>query len=278
MQTQKIQQIALNNNEGLLRISKKTTEPQKLTWDPLRIHSTTNYDLFDYVNSNRPVSEKHVGLLISKILKKNLLRSNPINVKEGENGKLLIMEGQHRLAAAKFLNIPIYFIVDNNFEVEDIASINSTRKKWSPEDYAQHFIKEGKEDYKILVEFSKKHKLPINTSVGLLSGRTSNPNVSLIKQFQTGYFQVSDLEHANNIVKMIKDFQKFNIRNFMSKTFVSVFSRIASLTEYDHTTFMVSFPDRFRLFRECTTKEEYKQIFAKIYNEIGQNKLDFKNV
>lgn len=267
-------------------ISKRFTSPgiEKLQhiWEEGTLHKTTDYNIFQFVNSNREVKIKDVTHLANKILEKNLLMSNPINVKHAKNGKLDIMEGQHRLSAVKLIHewtgqrLPLYFIVDNNFEVNDIASINSTRKKWAPIDYVEHFIKEGKEDYKILKDFSKRYGISINNAIGLLSGRTSNPNTSLIKQFQTGEFVASDLDHATKVMNMLKDFQKYDIKSFASKTFLSVLSKVVLLVNYDHKLVKEKLADRYRLFRGCVTINDYIETWDKFYNDKNNSeKIDF---
>lgn len=271
----------ITRGKNTLIIQKPTNTTWKSVSSSIDYFSTQDYSIFDRVNSNRNVDQKWVETLAALILEKDQLKSNPLNVKESLNGKLFVMEGQHRLAAVEYIfkttgiRKKVYFIVDNDFQVSDIPKINSNRRKWNPGNYTSHYIKEGKNDYNTLLLFTKKHGLSINNSIGLLSGKGSNPNSNLIKEFQTGGFEVTDFSHAEKVMKYLKDFQKYNIKNLSSKTFLVVLSKITTLDDYDHKWMLLKMDVKFRKFRECSTMEEFKKIFADIYNHENNKPIDF---
>jgi hypothetical protein len=91
----------------------------------VQVYETYDYDLFTFVDSNRPVDQKHVNNLI-KSMKKKLLKTRII-----VNSGFEILDGQHRYTALKTLGLPIHFEIDDDFIHEDISEKNSNQKNWT---------------------------------------------------------------------------------------------------------------------------------------------------
>lgn len=120
------------------------------------IQHTKNYDRFKRFNSNREVNKNHLKRLKDSIKAKNLLYPFPIVV----NSDMEIVDGQHRLTAAKELGLPVYFIMDDDVTQADIAMVNNNRKGWTAMDYVQFYREQGYEPYKKLNTLLKKY--PVN--------------------------------------------------------------------------------------------------------------------
>ena len=99
------------------------------------MNQTTDYSLFKDVSSNRDVDRKHVKKLVNSIREKNLLEVNPIIVNE----KLEVLDGQHRLEAAKQLKVPIYYVISSDVTHNDISRLNSNKKNWLLMDYINYY-------------------------------------------------------------------------------------------------------------------------------------------
>lgn len=83
--------------------------------------STTNYDMFKFRDDNRTkIRKRHVDTLAESIQRNNQLEKHPIVV----NQDMEIINGQHRLCAAKELGIPVYYIVQEEFTPEDLYISN----------------------------------------------------------------------------------------------------------------------------------------------------------
>jgi disulfide oxidoreductase YuzD len=134
------------------------------------IQATTNYERFKLFASNREVDRKHLLRLMESIRNKNLLYLFPIVVNRDKE----IVDGQHRLQAAKELKVPVYFIIDNNVTKADIAMVNNNRKGWVAKDYIKFYVQEGYEAYERLDKLLKNYPLTIIGAVKLMrSGPTS---------------------------------------------------------------------------------------------------------
>ncbi len=73
------------------------------------------------------VSEEHLDHLVKSIQEKNFLKDFPIIV----NSKLEILDGNHRYYAAKRLNIPFYYWIISDAELERInKEVQERSNKW----------------------------------------------------------------------------------------------------------------------------------------------------
>ena len=76
-------------------------------YKPGQIYSTKDYEQFKVVVGNRPINIEHVNKLIASIAQENLLKNFPGFI--SSDGYLI--DGQHRLIAAKSNKLAFFFTV-----------------------------------------------------------------------------------------------------------------------------------------------------------------------
>jgi hypothetical protein len=234
----------------------------------LKLKRTLKYSRFKINESNRIINTRHVNDLKKKISIKNLLHSNPITV----NSDYEVLDGQHRLEAAKQLGLPIYYIVDDYMDVKDIAVINSTSKGWKLDDYLHHYKTEEKAagnengQYAQLAEFAEKYNVNLFNAIGLLSNRNSQPNAELINKFKRGEFKVVDMEHAIRIAKLRDSFKLFAPDFYKSKNFVNSLSKVARNENFDEDVMLKKMGQQSERLMKCATVEGYLNSLVDIYN------------
>ncbi len=103
------------------------------------IESTTEYGKFKSVKGNRDVSRLHMLTLKKMIEKDNMLAYNPIVV----NKAFEVIDGQHRLEAAKELGEPIYYIVSPSADIDEVIAMNANSKVWGATDYLNSYADRG---------------------------------------------------------------------------------------------------------------------------------------
>lgn len=97
---------------------------------------TRDYSLFHHDKENRPISifPEHRWLyetMQSDGFNKNL----PVLVWRDEKGRWIVLDGQHRLAIAEMLKLPVYYqFCDKRF---DVAKYARGGVKWTQSDYAK---------------------------------------------------------------------------------------------------------------------------------------------
>lgn len=119
----------------------------------MQILKTNDYTLFKLIVANREIDEKHVNRLAKSITRKNLLYIRPLIVNE----KMQIIDGQHRLAAAKICKATVHYIKVDGLTKSDISVINTAQKNWTRSDFINFYAMDGNTHYKQLAAFLDKY-------------------------------------------------------------------------------------------------------------------------
>lgn len=170
---------------------------------PALCDSTKDYDIFKKLHGNRPVSNRHVRNLIESIKRENLLKYHPITVNENFE----VVDGQHRLEAAKKLGIHIHFIVKVGSTYKTAGVLNFATEEWSFYNYLENFSKNGYPDYIKVSDFIDKHDVTLNRFKYLLSEKQK---YIYLKSFKYGDFKLIDnLSDISNKIESINKIISF---------------------------------------------------------------------
>src|ERR1700728_1996405 len=132
----------------------------------MSIQSTKNYELFKFLPENRDIKSSILEKLTKSIKRNNFLCDFPLIVDSNYN----VLDGQHRLAVAKALKLPIYYIISNTIKSDDMAFVNDAGGKWIREDYIKHFAEKGNVNYVKLRDLLKKLNIPIHEAIIYIGG------------------------------------------------------------------------------------------------------------
>ncbi len=165
----------------------------------MEIMKTKDYGTFRSFKGNRSVSKAHVERLVKSITRKNFLAHKPILV----NSRMEIIDGQHRLEAAKALGVEVYFVVAKDAEPQDAALLNANANPWVLKDYMNMQDERENEHYRKLKEFMQRHSLETQIALMLVKGKYKD-SVSN-EGFKAGSFVFEADEHVlDDIVYKIK--------------------------------------------------------------------------
>jgi len=124
----------------------------------IKIYKSQIYEDFVFLNRNRSIKENHVKELVNAIIRDNRLHLNPIKVTisiHKNNVVYSILDGQHRFKAAKILNVPIYFIINENVNEYAIPD-DQISKKWTYSDWYNYYMGIGNKSFieldKLMIE------------------------------------------------------------------------------------------------------------------------------
>ena len=106
-----------------------------------------------------------------------------------------VLDGQHRLLAAKKLGCDIYYQIEERLTSADIILMNVS-KAWNITDYINFYCKQGNSNYIKFNEFVKKSKIQPRTAMNLIIGESktkmqelseesSNSTKNMIKHIST---------------------------------------------------------------------------------------------
>lgn len=228
---------------------------------------TTNYDQFKLLDYNRKIDQKHVQFLKKLIQIKNRLEFCPIMVNENYE----VLDGQHRLQAAKELGLPIWYEVKKSSKPEDVYLLNYGHKPWNVEDAIHYYSEMGVKSYILITEFLRKNKI---TTSDFLSFYYSNGGY-FYRLVKNGAFNITQ-EELTGIQEIIDKFLIFKeyisekVPSFLkfakSKSFRAAFSRLTKLKGFDFDVFMRKLPYCIHLLRPVNIMYENLKIFVSIYN------------
>jgi len=175
------------------------------------MEKTNSHEIFNKFPGNAPLNQTHLSALIAAIEKKNLLEAKPILV----NSKFEVIDGQHRLEAAKRLGLPIYYIKIENLSVADMGTLNSNQRNWRMEHYmvlnADHVKNEN------YIKFREwLNKFSFNFGQGIAFFLNEFGVNEFRKKFKDGEF-VFD-ENKNNLAELYQVFLNKIVSKTVGKT------------------------------------------------------------
>lgn len=189
------------------------------------LYETKDYSKFSYILGNRPIDERHVRMLAKKMREEgNLMDKFPVKI--DKNGG--IIDGQHRIAAAKLNNYPVFYSVIDDASDNTIISINTGSRNWRWQDYARYHASKGNDNYKkfvvLIEEFGYKFHVLLAFSV-LRDGRNSN-------DFNEGKLEILDYDLT---FKLLSQYRKLReTANNSSREFALACLRMLRNPKYDH--------------------------------------------
>lgn len=232
------------------------------------MEQTTNYDIFKSITSNREVNNSHVRTLVKAISKKNLLHLNPVIC----NSSLEVIDGQHRLEAAKFLGVPVFYIVDNNIGKADIANINSNSKNWSIMDYINFWTVEKAKGFDKLSSFiSENPEIKPSTCITLIS----SDSVRDTKSIKEGHVNVLNFHFATEVAKVLKFFRNYYENTYESK-FIMALTDLMGHPDFKLDNLKLQVENQPRSLVRCVSRKQYLEMLLDIYNyKLSKNRLNF---
>lgn len=236
------------------------------------IKKTKNYDMFILRGDNREkgVDKNHVKKLVESIKSRNLLELRAITINE----KNEVLDGQHRLEAAKILGVDIYYEICENMKSEDIIVMNIA-KPWGLNDYLNYYCKNGFKEYKKLNDFMKSQKLSIKISMMITSSHTEEDR----EKFKSGkYIFPQDnstklIEICWDTVNMIKRMNGYSAYTSSAR----FWKALLKLVEYPDFS-LKKWLDNLKKMSErmCAkaNQKDYYKMMMDIYNWRNENKID----
>jgi hypothetical protein len=226
----------------------------------LQIQSTKDYDMFSSFTSNREVDQKHVNGLVLKIRKKNKLPIRPILV----DSKLRIIDGQHRLEAARILGTEIYYSVSDNVTQDDIAELNPGQKNWNTMDYINFYSIQGKPEFLKFSKFLSTYPdITISAALSITSG-TFTRNSKAIREGDMNVDNIDEgIKVAQALIVLNKKYQHFWIYD---SRFPVALAKAMMNECFSLEQFIKKIDINPRAFVRTTTVKESGKMIEEIYN------------
>ena len=234
------------------------------------ILKTKNYDIFKKHENNRPLDAANLKNIKASIQSRNLLDMRPILV----DAKMRVIDGQHRLEAARALDLEIYYQIKREAFHEDIVLLNTHQKIWGRSEYLNYYTSLGNQDYQQLKDFCERRGLSLNESLAIMRSQRAYDEKS---SFALGKFKFpsdEDLdlleERMNNmelvlgrIEMFLLDGNKVIVKSIKTKIGLL---KLLSNPECDVHTLIKKISYKTSALRKCADVQGYYEMFRDIYN------------
>lgn len=228
----------------------------------MNVQSTKEYSKFKKLTGNRDVRIGHVRFLISSISRKNLLAEHPIII----NRNWEVIDGQHRIEAAKTLNIPIFYVFSESASIEDAQLLNYAARVWASRDFLKSLAENGNEDARFVYDFVLKNKVPVTVALQVsttLSARAQK----LLSLMRAGEFVADAKDTALLYEVMLSQYRSYATER---ASFDSNFARAVRKMLIDKPVEHVAMLNQLALYPHGIDRQVdergYLRLFEEIYN------------
>jgi hypothetical protein len=137
-----------------------------------KVYRTSDLSIFKQIDGNRVPNLQHIKRLAESIRVYGM-KCNPILVNE----KLEVIDGQHRLMAAKESESFVYYIIVDGYSLSEVHTLNLNQKNWTKKDFMEGYANMGLEPYIKLRSFSEKNDdFGFNDCISLCQNTSSSDN------------------------------------------------------------------------------------------------------
>ena len=170
-----------------------------------QVYKTLDYNVFKRIDGNRAINNKNYSKLINSMKEEQLFI--PILVNE----KYEIIDGQHRFSAARELGLPIYYIVQEGYGINEVKKANMVGSNWTKADFLDMYITNGNEAYIQFNEISKTYGIKISNLIKLFAYVQGLNQKIASKNFEEGTLNINGKEIILEYLEAFKDFAFFEV-------------------------------------------------------------------
>jgi hypothetical protein len=205
----------------------------------------------------------------------NMLEFRPILVDDD----MRIIDGQHRLEAAKALGIEIFYQVRSAATHEDIVILNAPQKSWNSEDYVNYYVSLGKSDYLKFKEYSQQKGVTVGQLVRLFTGRASTV-LWKIKTGELKFFgdnELADMDarflKMESAITIMKTYILGDHKFLLSNKLKAGLIRFLENEDVVFDTLLAKLRIKSDAIKPCADVQSYCVMFRDIYNWKNSNPI-----
>jgi hypothetical protein len=207
------------------------------------IYETSDYSIFNYLNYNREINQTRALKIGIKIEEHGFL----VPALCGNiNGKLYVIDGQHRIRGAELRKLPVsYIAIDITADQlpDFVSSTNEDLKAWTSRNFFDMWICLKKEGYVEMEKLMMNYCFNYGELTKIIAGQKENSGVSRTTQFKNPNYKLSEYykERLNMFYNQMNDV--FSIDDKSAKLcnnqcFRSALIIIMNYSKYDHLHFI----------------------------------------
>ena len=235
------------------------------------ILSTNNFTLFVPHEYQQPMRASHVKKLAEKMRKNGYLASKPISVYRRSDGKLVVIDGHHRIAASQAAGVFVFYVIEKEEVANQIGDINEAQVTWSGLSFAKLHAGRGSQDYVTLLGYVEKGLL-LNVAGSLLSGESAHSG-NAHKKIKLGSFKVKTTQSADAMLNLFEKLGEL-CPEVRSATYVTAISLMLPLKEFQLSTFITRAKANPKALVKCASRQQALGVIEEVYNFRSQIKYN----
>ena len=236
----------------------------------MKINSTSDYTIFKANPFQRTFNRHKVDDIAMKMKANGFPPSMAISVYRHKNGDLVINTGHHRLAAAKSIGIPVLYVIEAQWTINQMVDEGVAVSKWDSVSAAQSFARSGLKDYQELLAYTDKG-IPLGMAGSLLSGEGAASGNARHK-IAAGTFKIKSRAHADRIVALFERFSD-RVPAIRHRPFISAYSKCLFTKEFDEDVFARRLTANPTMLEKTSNEDQMLKLIEEIYNFKSSSKI-----
>lgn len=227
--------------------------------------STRQYSKFKLLSTNREVNMSHVRSLMKEFEDfGNITQVSPVLV----TPRMEVIDGQHRLEAAKQLGLPVFYKAIEHLTIKDARRMNIAQKSWRSQDYLMSYVNEGKKAYhKLLMLVEEYGDYGFGyTTLQLYALGSYYGAKGYNAMFRGGDFPDFDLGEARQRLDMLAELTDL-APDFKIKSLAVAILDIMSSEHYDHQRMVRKVSRNKGEVRAYANVVDNKRMLENLYND-----------
>jgi hypothetical protein len=268
-------------NVATAPMAKNSTQVQK-GQEVNKVYRTNDLSVFKQIDGNRVPNLQHIKRLTESIRVYGM-KCNPILVNE----RMEVIDGQHRLMAAKQAESFVYYIVVDGYSLREVHTLNLNQKNWTKKDFMEGYANMGIQSYVKLKKFIDKNEdysfescvsFCTNSSGGsaaISAAKLNHQNTMSNGVFEEGTWVGRDFELGQdwaNKIRMIKPYYE----GYNRTTFVGSMITLFNNDNFDFNEFMHKLRIQPTALVDCANRDQYRTLIEDIYNYRSRNKISLR--
>jgi hypothetical protein len=246
-----------------------------------KVYQTSNLSIFKQIDGNRVPNLQHIKRLTNSIISYGM-KCNPILVNE----RMEVIDGQHRLIAAKEAESFIYYIIIKGYSLSEVHTLNLNQKNWAKKDFMEGYANMGIESYIKLRDFvNKNDDYVFNDCLAFCQNTTAHGQNMLAHKvnktpnqpqvFEEGTWKCKDLNLAQdwtNKIRMVKPYYAGYNKSGFVRTMIGLLQK----ETFDFNDFMHKIRLQPTAMVDCANTDQYRTLIEDIYNYRNRNKINLR--
>ena len=235
------------------------------------IFETKDYSIFKFREDNRIVSQNHVRKLSQRMKENGWLSTSVVTI----NGSGEVIDGQHRIKGAIIAGVPVRYKCVRGAGSDEMTSMNTLQRNWSPFDHLNKFVKKGNPNYITFQKFTEEFPMFKYTECAMLLQNS----VTSIKRdnFDSGNYVVRNEKKGRlwgqHLLELKPYFEKYYNKSIFVRGFIKI---ISNKKEFVFEEFLHKVKLRPNMLVPCGTTEQYIEMIENIYNYKRSNKVNLR--